>query len=179
MSTLVLINDSCVNQKVDVIVNAANRHLAAGGGVCGAIFSKAGLTELTTACNQYKRPLKDGEVATTPAFGIKNAKAIIHAVGPDFSRTPRAFAELFDAYYNSLLVLKDNGYKSIAFPLISSGIFGGDLEDPVSESTKQCCRAYQKFIDNYPDYEINVTLCAYADYEYVLALRHPYFAANK
>ena len=138
MSTLILINESCVNQKVDVIVNAANRYLAAGGGVCGAIFSKAGMTELTNACNKYSIPLNDGEAVITPAFGITNAKAIIHAVGPDFSVTPTAFSELFDAYYNSLLVVMENGYESIAFPLISSGIFGGSLEDPVSESTKQC-----------------------------------------
>lgn len=176
MSTLILINDSCVNQKVDVIVNAANRYLAAGGGVCGAIFSKAGMTELTKACNKYNIPLNDGEAVITPAFGIKNAKAIIHAVGPDFSVTSTAFSELFDAYYNSLLVLMENRYESIAFPLISSGIFGGSLEDPVSESTKQCCRAYQKFIEDYPDYKINVNLCAYAGYEYILALKHPYFA---
>lgn len=55
----------------------------------------------------------------------------------------------------------DNGYHSISFPLISSGIFGGSLANPVTESTKQCCRAYKKFVDDYPEYEINVLLCAF------------------
>lgn len=125
------------------------------------IFSKAGVTELTDACSQYKTPLKDGEAVITPAFRMKNAKAIIHAVGPDFSRTPNAFKELYEAYYHSLVVLMENGYHSIAFPLISSGIFGGHLEHPVAESTKQCYRAYLKFLQDYPDYEIDVILCAF------------------
>ena len=67
---------------------------------------------------------------------MTNAKAIIHAVGPNFAVTPTAFKELFDAYYNSLVVLKDNGYHSISFPLISSGIFGGLLDNPVVRKRK-------------------------------------------
>ena len=96
---------------------------------------------------------------------IDRAMAIIHAVGPNFARTPRAFMELFAAYYNSLVVLKENGYHSISFPLISAGIYGGTLENPAAESTKQCCRAYQKFIEDYPTYNIEVKLCAYSSNE--------------
>jgi O-acetyl-ADP-ribose deacetylase (regulator of RNase III) len=102
---------------------------------------------------------------------MKNAKAIIHAVGPNFGVTPTAFEELFKAYYNSLLVLKENKYHSISFPLISSSIFGGNLENPVAESTKQCVRAYKTFIENYPDYEIDVKLCAYGNSEMEKAKR--------
>ena len=75
------------------------------------------------------------------------------------------FDELFKAYYNSLLVLKENGYHSISFPLISSSIFGGNLENPVAESTKQCVRAYKKFTEEYHDYEIDVKLCAFTSTE--------------
>lgn len=157
----ILVNQSSVIQNVDAIVNAANNCLMAGGGVCGAIFAKAGYIELQDACNKYETPLKDGDAVITPSFNIKNAKAIIHAVGPDFWNTPNAFAELFDAYYNSLVVLKNNGYHSISFPLISSGIFGGRLENPVQESTKQFCRAYKKFTKDYPDYHIEALLCVY------------------
>ena len=169
MSTIKLINASCADQTVDVIVNAANSGLWAGGGICGVIFNKAGMTQLTAACNKYKTPLKDGEAVITPAFNMTNAKAIIHAVGPNFSATPTAFKELFDAYYNSLKVMMDNGYHSISFPLISSGIFGGSLKDPVGESTKQCIRAYNKFISNYSDYNIDVLLCAFTPAEMVAA----------
>ncbi len=161
MSRFELINASCADQTVDAVVNAANRGLRAGGGICGVIFNKAGMKELTDACSKYKTPLKDGDAVITPAFGMKNVKAIIHAVGPNFGVTPTAFKELFDAYYNSLVVLKENGYHSISFPLISSSIFGGNLPNPVAESTKQCIRAYKKFVSDNPDHEINVKLCAF------------------
>ena len=161
MSKIELINASCADQEADVIVNAANSGLWAGGGICGVIFRKAGRAELTEACKKYKTPLKDGDAVITPAFNMTNAKAIIHAVGPNFAVTPQAFTELFMAYYNSLLVMMENGYHSISFPLISSGIFGGSLDNPVGESTKQCCRAYKKFVDDYPEYEIDVLLCAF------------------
>ena len=161
MSSLKLINASCADQQVDVVVNAANGGLWAGGGICGVIFKKAGIQELTAACKKYNTPLEDGSAVITPACNMTNAKAIIHAVGPNFGVTPTAFKELFDAYYNSLKVMMDNGYHSISFPLISSGIFGGSLANPVAESTKQCCRAYKKFVDDYPDYEIDVLLCAF------------------
>ena len=162
MSTLVLLNASCADQTVDAVVNAANNRLWAGGGICGVIFRKAGVLELQAACSNYKTPLKDGAAVITPAFKLTNAKSIIHAVGPDFSRTPTAFKELYDAYYNSLCVLKDNELHSISFPLISSGIFGGRLSNPVSESTKQCCRAYTKFTSDFPDYSVDVKLCAFS-----------------
>ena len=58
-------------------------------------------------------------------------------------------------------MLMENDLHSISFPLISSGIFGGRLSDPVGESTKQCCRAYQKFVADYPNYNVDVKLCAY------------------
>lgn len=165
MSKIELINESCINQKVDAIVNAANGDMKHDGGVAWAILQKAG-QELNVACHEYKLPIKDGEVIVTPAFNIKNAKVIIHAVGPNFWITPKAYKELFNAYFNSLIALKNNNYHSISFPLISSSIFAGKLKNPVGESTKQCIRAYKKFSEDYPNYEINVKLCAYGDNEY-------------
>lgn len=165
MSKIVLINASCADQTVDAVVNAANNRLWAGGGICGVIFKKAGIAALTAACSKYQTPLKDGSAVITPAFNMTNARYIIHAIGPDFGRTPTAFKELFDAYYNSLCVLKDNGLYSIAFPLISSGIFGGSLSNPSAESAKQCCRAYTKFVADYPGYPIHVKLCAFSSKE--------------
>ena len=169
MSKIILINGSCADQTVDAVVNAANNRLWAGGGICGVIFKKAGLSALTGACSKYKTPLKDGSAVITPAFQMKNAKSIIHAVGPNFAVTPTAFKELFEAYYNSLMVLMNNNLHSISFPLISSGIFGGSLSNPVTESTKQCCRAYQKFTQDYPDYSVDVILCAFSANEMVEA----------
>ena len=171
MNDMNLIHASCADQEVDVVVNAANAMLQKGGGICAVIFKRAGTDELTAACKKNRTPLRDGQAVITPAFNMKNAKAIIHAVGPNFARTPKAFKELYEAYYNSLVVLKENGYHSIAFPLISSGIFGGNLRDPVGESTKQCMRAFRKFTEDYPDYDIDVKLCAYTDSEMQAGLK--------
>lgn len=170
MSTFELLHASCADQEVDVVVNAANDGLWAGGGICGVIFKKAGMSELQNACRKYRTPLNDGDAVITPAFNMKNAKAIIHAVGPNFNVKPMAFKELCDAYYNSLKVLMKNEYHSISFPLISSSIFGGDLPDPAGESTKQCLRAYEAFIKAYPSYDVSVKLCAFTDSEYVAAV---------
>ncbi|MCR5417710.1 MAG: macro domain-containing protein [Lachnospiraceae bacterium] len=161
MSKIDLINGSCADRVVDAVVNAANDGLWAGGGICGVIFGKAGREELTQACRKYGTPLRDGDAVITPAFHMTNAKAIIHAVGPNFGIKPAAFEELFKAYYNSLVVLMENDLHSISFPLISSGIFGGSLENPAAESAKQCLRAYKAFTGDHPDYEVNVELCAF------------------
>ena len=98
---------------------------------------------------------------------MTNCKYIIHAVGPDFSYTPNAFKQLYDAYYNSFKVLVENGLTSISLPLISSGIFGGNLDNSVKESCKQCIEAYNNFIQDYKDKNISVKLCAFLDSEYM------------
>lgn len=165
MSNFKLINGSCIDQEVDAIVNAANCYMTNGAGVAGAISSKAG-PELAMYYRKCNLPIQDGEVLVTPSFNITNAKIIINAVGPDFGRTPDGFDILFNAYYNSLLALKDNNYHTISFPLISSGIFGGGLENPVRVSTSNCLKAYNKFINDYKDYDIDVRLCAYTIDEY-------------
>ena len=166
MSDFTLIHGSCADQQVDAVVNAANSGLWEGGGICGVIFGKGGSKELPQSCSKSQTPIKDGNAVITPACNMKNAKFIIHAVGPDFGRTPKAFLELFNSYYNSLVLLKENGLHSISFPLISSGIFGGNLSNPATESAKQCGRAYKKFVQDYPDYDVNVMLCAYGAKEY-------------
>ena len=171
MSTLNILNDSSVDQPVDAIVNAANKHLLGGNGVCGAIFKKAGWEELTEYCSTINTPLEDGKAVITPAFNIENANYIIHAVGPNFALTPEAFDKLFDAYYNSLLLLKDNELHSISFPLISSGIYGGKLTNPVSISTTKCIEAFKLFKEQNPDYDIDVLLCAFTEPEYIEAIQ--------
>ena len=165
MSNVKLVNGSCVEQNVDAIVNAANKYLASGSGVCGAIFEKAGYDELTNACNMIETPLKDGDAVITPAFGITNAKYIIHAVGPNFAVTPNAFDKLYDAYYNSLALLKENNLHSISFPLISSGIYGGELENPVDVSVSEFLKAYGDFVRENRDYDIDVSICAFSEKE--------------
>ena len=109
---------------VDAIVNAANTDLAMGGGVCGAIFKAAGVQELQAACNQVA-PIKTGEAAITPSFALP-CKYVIHAVGPVYRHwnAQQSEALLRSAYTESLRLASKNHIQSIAFPLISSGIFG-------------------------------------------------------
>ena len=170
MSNIKVIYGSCIDQEVDAIVNASNRNLWSGGGISGAIYRKAGYVELNEACKKIKTPLKDGDAVITPAFNIKNAKYIIHAVGPDFSYTPNAFQELYNAYYNSLVLLKENNLHSVAFPLISSWIFGYGLKNPVRESIKQCLKAYYSFIELNPNYDIEVKVCIFSEKEIIQLL---------
>ena len=109
--------------KVDVIVNAANTHLLAGGGVCGAIFRAAGLKELKAACSKLA-PIGTGEAVITPGFNLP-AKFIIHTAGPIYKDGTCGEEELLrNCYINSLQLAADNNLQSIAFPLISSGIYG-------------------------------------------------------
>lgn len=170
MSSIRLINESCADQKVDAVVNAANSSLLAGGGICGVIFSKSG-PQLSNECRKHRTPLQDGEAVITSSCSMTNCNYIIHAVGPDFRIRPRAFLQLFEAYYNSLCVLKENNLHSISFPLISAGIFSGSLAEPAYESARQCLRAYNSFVRNNPEYDIDVLLCCYQKSEYVDAER--------
>lgn len=167
MSELLIIKGSCVDQNVDIIVNAANKNLLPGSGVCGEIYKRAGYEELNNECMSIKTPLNDGETVITPSYNLTNAKYIIHAVGPNFSITPNAFDDLFNAYFNSLILLKNNSLHSISFPLISSGIYGGNLKNPAKESAKQCMNAYNRFINENKDYDIKVFLCCFSNKEYL------------
>lgn len=107
---------------VDAIVNAANEALAPGGGVCGAIHKKAG-PELADACAKLGG-CATGEAKITPGFELP-AGHVIHAVGPVWGGGERGEGKLLaDCYRNSLKRAAENGLTSIAFPAISTGIFG-------------------------------------------------------
>ena len=107
----------------DAIVNAANTKLLPGGGVCGAIFKAAGFLPLALACRKIGS-CAVGDAVMTKGFKLK-AKAIIHTVGPIYGKDPANQDRLLgDCYRNSLRLAAENGFESIAFPLISSGIYG-------------------------------------------------------
>ncbi len=107
---------------VDAIVNAANEALAPGGGVCGAIHAKAG-PELAAACAALGG-CPTGESRITAGFGLP-AKYVIHAVGPVWGGGESGEGKLLAGCYRSALqIAADNGLSSIAFPAISTGIYG-------------------------------------------------------
>lgn len=121
---LTIVRQDITKMNVDAIVNAANTDLKMGGGVCGAIFRAAGKRELQTACDRVA-PIKTGEAAITPGFALP-AKYVIHAAGPVYSFWDKRQSRelLHRAYIESLMLATENGCESIAFPLISSGIYG-------------------------------------------------------
>ena len=125
--------------EADAIVNAANSELAMGGGVCGAIFSAAGVEDLTRACKAIGG-CPTGSAVITPAFGIASAKHIIHAVGPVYSAYPEAEARtlLRSAYRSALRLAAENACRGIAFPAISTGIYGYPPDDACREAVDVC-----------------------------------------
>jgi O-acetyl-ADP-ribose deacetylase (regulator of RNase III) len=109
-------------EAVDAIVNAANNRLARGGGVCGAIFAAAG-PELDTACAAVGG-CATGDAVVTPGFRLP-ARWIVHTVGPVWHGGGEGEAALLASCYSrSIEVAAAAGARSLAFPAISTGIFG-------------------------------------------------------
>ena len=138
--------------KTDAVVNAANSGLQMGGGVCGAIFRAAGPEPLQAACDAIGH-CHTGSAVITPAFGMKDNKYIIHAVGPRYNGGRSGEAEKLAGCYKAALKLaKDNGCTSIGFPLISAGIFGY----PMEEAWRVALEACDEFLKENPDYPLNI-----------------------
>lgn len=121
-----LIKDDITKQEVDVIVNAANSSLMGGGGVDGAIH-RAGGRQILEACIEIRNKhgiCKTGEAVITSG-GLLKAKYVIHTVGPIWHGGNNKEDNLLaDCYTNSLKLAEKKGIKTIAFPNISTGVYG-------------------------------------------------------
>jgi O-acetyl-ADP-ribose deacetylase (regulator of RNase III) len=139
--------------RVDAIVNAANTELLMGGGVCGAIFNAAGARELGAACGKLA-PIRTGEAVVTPGFKLP-AKYVIHAAGPVYRDGKHGEEELLRAAYtNSLKRAVENKCESVAFPLISSGVYGY----PKADALRAATAAIRDFLDKH---DLDVTLAVF------------------
>lgn len=127
-------------ERVDAIVNAANSALARGGGVCGAIFAAAG-PELDGACADLGG-CPTGAAKATPGFALP-ARWIIHAVGPVWHGGDAGEPDLLaSAYRRSLSVADELEARSIAFPAISTGIYGYPLDAATDIAVRTCQEAH-------------------------------------
>ena len=142
---VVLVGD-LTQQDVTAIVNAANSSLLGGGGVDGAIH-RAGGSKILEECKQIRKTIYPDGLPTGQAVlttgGDLSAKYVIHTVGPIYGREPERESELLAAcYQNSLLIARQHAMSSIAFPSISTGVFGY----PKAEAAKTASVAIKEFL---------------------------------
>ncbi len=143
--------------KVDAIVNAANSRLAGGGGVDGAIH-RAGGPSIMAECDrirQEKGGCPTGEAVVTTAGKLK-AKKVIHTVGPVWNGGSGKEEHLLaNAYRNSLKRVVENGLKSVAFPNISTGIYGY----PKKEAAETAIKTVKDFLSGNKEIEKVIFVC--------------------
>lgn len=149
-----IVRQDITKMAVDAIVNAANTALQMGGGVCGAIFRAAGAERMQAACDALA-PIQTGQAVITPGFALP-ARYVIHTAGPVYSRwsPEESRALLRSAYTQSLKLAEEHGCRSIAFPLISSGIYGYP-KDQALEVARQAIADYLQ------DHEMDVWLAVF------------------
>ncbi|MFJ6658296.1 O-acetyl-ADP-ribose deacetylase [Streptomyces sp. NPDC091377] len=132
MTTLTLVQGDLTRQSVDAIVNAANSSLLGGGGVDGAIHRRGG-PAILEACRalragHYGKGLPTGQAVATTA-GELDARWVIHTVGPVHSTTEDRSALLASCYRESLRIADELGARTVAFPAISTGVYGWPMDD--------------------------------------------------
>ena len=135
--TIELVKGDITVQQVDAIVNAANHSLLGGGGVDGAIH-RAGGKSILEECKQiradrYPEGLPTGESVATTA-GDLPARWVIHTVGPTWAKTKDKSGLLRSCYTTSLAIADELGARTVAFPLISSGVYRWPKDDAVRQA---------------------------------------------
>jgi O-acetyl-ADP-ribose deacetylase (regulator of RNase III) len=129
----VTVGDITEQKDIEAIVNAANAYLTHGGGVSGAIHRKAG-PELEKE-SMTKAPIKPGEAVITKGYNLPN-KYVIHCLGPVYGSDKNPEQLLSNCYKNALKLAEENRITSIAFPAISTGIFGYPIEEAAKIAIK-------------------------------------------
>lgn len=118
-------------QRVDAVVNAANNRMRGGGGVDGAIHRAGGPAVLAECVARFPYGLATGDAGWTTA-GEMPATWVIHVVGPNFTAGERDRSLLTSCYSRAVAVADDLGARSVAFPLVSAGVYGWPLDDAVA-----------------------------------------------
>lgn len=155
-----IVKKSVLDVSADILVNAANNSLLGGGGVDGAIHKKAGP-------NLYKECLTlngcdTGDVKLTKAYDIKTSSYIAHAVGPIYQKLEQDETDLKSCYTKSLDLMVKNNCTSIAFPCISTGVYGY----PINLASKAVLDALKLWAQNHKDVNAKVYICCFRDIEF-------------
>ena len=145
--------------KVDAIVNAANSSLLGGGGVDGAIHRAAG-PGLLNECRGLNG-CRTGEAKITKGYNLP-AKYVIHTVGPIYSGAESDETDLYNCYYNSLSLAQENDVHSIAFPGISTGVYGY----PKEAAAKTALNAITTWLSENPEYDLKITIVNFSEHDY-------------
>jgi O-acetyl-ADP-ribose deacetylase (regulator of RNase III) len=164
---IIIVKGDITTLAVDAIVNAANQVMLGGGGVDGAIHRAAG-KELFDACLKVPevRPgvrCPTGEARITPGFKLP-AKFVIHTVGPVYRDGQHGEPEkLANCYRNSLALAAENGCKSIAFPCISTGVYGYPIEDAAKIAVREVREFLAQRREVAENAEIEVIFCCFSE----------------
>ena len=132
---VIAVQGDITTQDVDAVVNAANRRMRGGGGVDGAIHRAGGPAVLEDCRRRFPDGLATGQAGWTTA-GQMPARWVIHVVGPNFSAGERDRSLLTSCYASALAVADELGARTIAFPLVSAGIYGWPREDAVAAAVE-------------------------------------------
>lgn len=127
---LTLVEGDITAQQVDAVVNAANRSMRGGLGVDGAIHAAGGPDVLADCVRRFPHGLETGQAGWTTA-GRMPARWVIHVVGPDWTRGQRDRGLLTSCYSGALAVADELGARSVAFPLVSAGVYGWPRDDAI------------------------------------------------
>jgi O-acetyl-ADP-ribose deacetylase (regulator of RNase III) len=147
-STLEVVQGDITQQDTEAIGNAANSALAGGGGVDGAIHRAGGPILMSELRAKYK-DCPTGSAVITSGGNLK-ARYVIHAVGPRYSGSPKDPELLSSAYRKSLELCTQNKISSIAFPSISTGIYGY----PVEEASRIALKTVMDYLKNHPEIKL-------------------------
>ena len=154
-----IVRNDITNMHVDVIVNTANPKSVIGLGVDSAIHEKAGPRLLIA--RQEIGSIACGSAAITPAFDL-DAKYVIHTVGPIYSGKEKDASDLRNCYWNSLELAAKNDVHSIAFPAISTGVYGY----PVLEATMIAINTVRDWLKENSLYDLKVVFVCFDERTY-------------
>lgn len=128
---ITVVQGDITGQDVDAVVNAANRGMRGGGGVDGAIHRAGGPAVLQDCKRRFPRGLATGDAGWTTA-GEMPARWVIHVVGPNFAAGERDRSLLVSCYARALAVADELGARTVAFPLVSAGVYAWPKDDAIA-----------------------------------------------